>query len=312
MSKNTLSRTQNSKFKILFYYCEAEAPHIIKKTLYTSAKQHNIDTSIIHFVSHTTIASQIKNFYYFNDDELLFKNAQAQNNSQALWHNSTRTKKFTCLIRSHKPWRFVIGANLNSNGVLKNSYWSYNNIEFSDGFFHTDPSNPLHDEFSFAEITNFENMVPYSSDTLSDNERNNYETFIEQYYKDAYWNIVCETHLNLDNTTGVFITEKTWKPIKHNQPFIIFGTAGSLKHLHELGYKTFDGIIDESYDYIKNDTDRYRKIMEVIINLNTKTISQLSEINNQIKPIVEHNSKLFNSSKRNRLVKLINQLNSNE
>jgi hypothetical protein len=257
------------------------------------------------------------NFYYFNDDEILFKNAQNYSKSQSIWHNNPRSKKFTCLIRSHKNWRFVVGSKLYDNGILDNSYSSYNKIDFSDGFNHrddfvNDSSNPLQNSLNISQIINFEKIIPYSADTLSDDQRNDYEMFVDRYFSDAYWNIVCETHLELDNTVGTFITEKTWKPIRHNQPFVIIGTVGSLSHLHDLGYKTFDGIIDESYDYTKDDNIRFIKALNVIKELNTKTLTELNDINAQVKDIVQHNSELFNSSKKNRILKLINSLLNSE
>jgi hypothetical protein len=317
MSSSTLLHAQQKKFKILFYYCEGDSPSRVRNTLHKYAKKHNIDAQQIHFISHSSIANQVKNFYYLNDDEILFKNAQNYSNSQAQWHSNRRSKKFTCLIRSHKNWRLVVAAMLNKIGIYENSYGSYNKINFSDGFDHTDDffdisNNPLANIPARLAIDVFNKIIPFSPDELSDTERNNYEMFVGKYYTDAYWNIICETHLDLDGTSGAFITEKTWKPIRHNQPFVVFGTVGSLYHLQSLGYRTFDGIINESYDYEKTDFLRVEKALAVIHELNTKSLEELNEINFQIKDIVQHNSKLFNAPKRNRLMKLIKQLLNSE
>jgi hypothetical protein len=48
------------------------------------------------------------------------------------------------------------------------------------------------------------------------------------------------------------MTEKTAKPIWAKRLFVMFGTPGFLKKLHELGFKTFDHVIDESYDSMLN------------------------------------------------------------
>jgi hypothetical protein len=317
MSLSTLLHAQQKKFKILFYYCEGDRPSRVRNTLHKYAKKHNIDAQQIHFISHSSIANQVKNFYYLNDDEILFKNAQNYSNSQAQWHSNRRSKKFTCLIRSHKNWRLVVAAMLNKIGIYENSYGSYNKINFSDGFDHTDDfvdisNNPLANIPARLAIDVFNKIIPFSPDELSDTERNNYEMFVGKYYTDAYWNIICETHLDLDGTSGAFITEKTWKPIRHNQPFVVIGTVGSLYHLQSLGYRTFDGIINESYDYEKTDFLRVEKALAVIHELNTKSLEELNEINFQVKDIVQHNSKLFNAPKRNRLMKLIKQLLNSE
>ena len=313
MSATTLKNAQNKKFKILFYYCEGDSPSKIRNTLHTYAKKHSVDVNQIHFISHSTVSNELKNFYYFNDDEILYNNAQTYSKSQAEWHNNERSKKFTCLMRSHKNWRFSLGAKFNSAEVYGNAYGSYNKISFSNGFNHTDDftnadENPLCTLASQNELNSFKSIVPFSADQLSDDNHNNYETFVDKFYTDAFWNIVCETHLDLDDTNGVFITEKTWKPIKHNQPFIIVGTVGSLAHLHSMGYATFDGIIDESYDSIINHNNRVLKILEVVDYLNSKSLTELRAINKDLEQVVKHNSNLFNTVKHRRLTTLIGKL----
>jgi hypothetical protein len=317
MTESVRLKLQNKQIKVLFCYGESDNPLDIRNTLHEFANKHKVDVNQIHFISHNTIAKQIQNFYYFNDNEMLFRSAQNYSNSQSKWHNNPRSKKFTCLIRSHKNWRFIIGAKLHSLGINENSYSSYNKIEFSDGFNHTDDfidarNNPLHNILLDDEIENFNAIIPFSPDTLIDDDRNDYEMFVDRYFTDSYWNIVIETHLNLYETTGTYITEKTWKPIRHNQPFVVMGTVGTLSHLRSMGYRTFDGIIDESYDYIKNDDLRFQKVMDIIETLNSKSIEELNDINLQVKEIVQHNSALFNGSKRERLLHLTNQLHTND
>ena len=48
-----------------------------------------------------------------------------------------------------------------------------------------------------------------------------------KYYANAYCNIVMETHFDADGSTGTFLTEKTYKPIKHGQLFFVAGPAGT-------------------------------------------------------------------------------------
>ena len=40
------------------------------------------------------------------------------------------------------------------------------------------------------------------------------------------------------------LTEKTFKPIKHGQLFFVAGPAGSLQALRDMGYRTFDHVLD--------------------------------------------------------------------
>jgi hypothetical protein len=89
---------------------------------------------------------------------------------------------------------------------------------------------------------------------------------------------------------SVFISEKTFKPIACMQPFIIVGSKHTLKYLRKLGYKTFDGFIDESYDDCDDDI-RFAAII--------KSLEKIKQIDDKIswlesmREILEHNHKLF-------------------
>jgi len=326
LPQTTLHRLQKNEIRLLYYYCEGDGPHLIRKKLYNDAEVCNVDKKQIHFIMHNTVAKNLSNFYYFNDDEILYKNAQHYSGNLSLWHNKPRTKKFTCLVRTHKDWRFVVFKDLLFHGILQNSYASYNCVNYpidEQTLFNQliDKSNPLvlpikqcSNQIDDKKLSDkkmcykFHKMLPLKSDNIDTETINNYETHVGKYFEDSYWNIILETHLDIDSTNGVFITEKTWKPILHQQPFIIFGTVGSLQHLRDLGYRTFDNVIDESYDLIKDNRLRYQMALDEIIKLNSLTNSQLQDINTKVKDIVLHNSNVFLQSKKHRLITLINDL----
>lgn len=64
---------------------------------------------------------------------------------------------------------------------------------------------------------------------------------------ESWITIVSETHFE-DATGTCFLSEKTFKAIACQTPFMILGNKNSLKRLHDMGYKTFHHIIDETYD----------------------------------------------------------------
>ena len=45
-----------------------------------------------------------------------------------------------------------------------------------------------------------------------------------------------------------FITEKTYKPIYMQHPFMVYGHSNTLARLRELGFVTFDNLFNEAYD----------------------------------------------------------------
>jgi hypothetical protein len=74
-------------------------------------------------------------------------------------------------------------------------------------------------------------------------------------YNACYINIVTETIMR----PGLFVSEKTWKPVASGQFFIIVGCVGTIAHLRSLGVDVFDDIIDHSYDLEPN----WRKRIEL-------------------------------------------------
>ena len=102
-------------------------------------------------------------------------------------------------------------------------------------------------------------------------------------YNQTAYSIICET--NFKNHYS-FFTEKTVKPILGRRLFLMFGGRHQLRNLRKLGFRTFDGIIDESYDEVADLTQRAKMIqsqMTYLFNQDQQIILD------KIKPIVEHN-----------------------
>lgn len=74
-------------------------------------------------------------------------------------------------------------------------------------------------------------------------------------YNQCWYSLVAETNETQPN----FYTEKTGKPLLSKRLFVMFAGQHHLKNLKESGFKTFDGIIDESYDDISDLETRYQQ-----------------------------------------------------
>lgn len=111
---------------------------------------------------------------------------------------------------------------------------------------------------------------------------------IEIYNHTAY-SIVTETAV--DNCYN-FYTEKIAKPMIASRLFIVFSGKNYLENLRKLGFKTFHGIIDESYDKIDNPTERWYAAFEQVKYLCSRP---QEEILPQIAPIVLHNQRMIMS-----------------
>ena len=86
--------------------------------------------------------------------------------------------------------------------------------------------------------------------------------------------VVCETN----TTSGTFfITEKTIRPISYGRLFLVIGSPNYERNLKELGFDTFDDILDKSYDtessYIRVDKvfNSLKKFMQNPVDYSTIT-----------------------------------------
>jgi len=106
----------------------------------------------------------------------------------------------------------------------------------------------------------------------------------------TYFSIVSETSAD-DN--WIFITEKTVRPMIYYHPFIIWGNPGTLKILKSYGFETFPEFFDESYDDIKNEDERFNKVMENINRLCSLSLNEIREMYLSVLPKLVHNNQLL-------------------
>ena len=93
------------------------------------------------------------------------------------------------------------------------------------------------------------------------------------------------------------LTEKTFKAIALEMPFVLVAPAGSLAYLREYGFKTFEGIFDESYDIETDDIRRIEKVTDLLKHLNKLSVAERQQIHQACLPIVEHNYHHFYSGR---------------
>ena len=296
---------EQNKLRILFYYHEGDNPFNIKNRLDGLCAAWGLSYDSYRFVSGNTAAAQIRNFVYFADHELLYYNRN-RNDKKIVKTSGSLMRTFTCLSRTHQWWRATALADLYRRNLLDNSYWSYNpNItvgnRIEDCPIEIDTLNIRQD------LTEFMCNGPYRADTLSPEDHNNHALTVEEHYNNAYCNIIFETLFDADGSGGAFLSEKTFKPIKHGQAFVVVGCAGSLQVLRDLGYRVFDRVIDNRYDTIADNTLRWiavRGVIESIKNCNLELFRAAGAAD------VEHNRSLFLSSKADRLNNLLEKLNN--
>jgi hypothetical protein len=111
-----------------------------------------------------------------------------------------------------------------------------------------------------------------------------------QPYLDSYIHITSET--SVFEGSGYF-SEKTWKPIANLQPFIMMGSYKALYKLKEMGFKTFHPFINEEYDLIENNEDRFVMILKEIERLSKLSTEEIHKWYYSIQDVLLYNQRLF-------------------
>lgn len=164
----------------------------------------------------------------------------------------------------------------------------------------------LHREWTVQDLDNVipleldKSIDPYDHISLNTNPINDEHTL--KFYQ-SYLHIVIETSIY-----SVFFSEKTFKPMKYFQPFVLIGGVGSLKKLKELGYKTFEDYIDEGYDDIVNNQERIEYAVKSSIDFMMQ--DNLPKILKDMYHILKHNHETLISNARLTLKKLVTDLNN--
>jgi hypothetical protein len=192
--------------------------------------------------------------------------------------------------RSHRIWLFNY---LYFHGLLPHGINTMNIIERSHTYF----ENRVMDEMEYDLLRPLLPMLPPGEDTVSkfsDASGGEYlNKFNEQIMLDSWVSVISEASFG-DSDNTCFISEKTFKAIVCQHPFIIFGNRGSLARLRELGYKTFSPYIDESYDNLPT----WKRLSAIVKEIERiKNIPPREKLNwySKMQDIVEHNYQHINN-----------------
>ena len=302
LSAGIQAHLRSGRIRLLFYYHEGDNPYRIKSRLDALCAKHALPVTCYRFVSGNTKADLIPGFVYFADHELLF---QRQNHliPPVEYHDQPRSYEFTALSRTHKLWRATVMSDLHRKGVLSNSLWSYGLDLGLD-----DDTLPMSmDVFPGLETHRQEFLAggPYHCDDMDLDQQNNHALGVEHHYRESYCNIVLETFFDIEHNTGTFVSEKTFKPIKNAQPFVIAGPQGTLQCLRDLGYRTFDHAIDNSYDLESNHSQRWFKLITAVQKIQRQDLHAWYA---SCRDDILHNQQLFLHNKHDRLNNLANKL----
>jgi hypothetical protein len=202
-------------------------------------------------------------------DSFLPKVLDYKENLQAIQHYSTnwrdrRPYKFLFLNGRHRPHRKQLLELLEP--VLNWAIWS--NLDDQNG-----PIQTLSGQYEFDLYQNRPVSTGYVKSELFDGQWG--EIYLKSDpYTDTYFSVVSETVFDYPYS---FRTEKIWKPIAMGHPFVAVANAGYYRDLHELGFKTFGHVIDESFDAIADNQARLERIAHIVKDLCQQDLASFAQ-----------------------------------
>jgi hypothetical protein len=112
-------------------------------------------------------------------------------------------------------------------------------------------------------------------------------------YQTTNIEVVLETLFDDDRLQ---LTEKILRPIACGHPFILAATQGSLEYLRGYGFKTFDNIIDETYDTIADPAQRLQAILIEMNRIATLPHDTKQQVYDSLRSIAAYNRQRFFSA----------------
>lgn len=309
ISAPALTRIQNKEMLLVFTYHEGDHPGRIRKRLDSLCADHGIDPELVWLISGNTAADLYPNCVYWPELEFMYWRT-VDKNSGAQYHLNPRSRAYTSLCRIDKLWRKVFMSDLWNQGLHTHGYFSYNQylLGSEDNYDHC----ALHNNYLTQcqpRVDQFIAAGPFRVDDLDTRAHNTYDQNMTDLYTDSYFNIVLETMIDIDNSGGQFVTEKTFKPIFNNQFFVAVSSADHLRHLRDLGYHTFGRCIDESYDANTNNQDRFEAVLDLTKSLIRSGQDNLHQLYQDLAPEIQHNAQVFQSGMAHRLRAVVDRIN---
>lgn len=236
-------------------------------------------------------------------------------------HKPEPTKMFNCLVGVSRPERDYMVSKLVDRNLTQHNIVSYKGNFSGNGYANWKFSNPWHQLFH-GDYDSYKQLQLNAADDsdltfLKTTEWEDYGNFGLPYgrpwsgrehilpvtiFNDTVFSVVVETSVFNCNFHP---TEKTIRNFLLKKSFVVFSSQHYLKYLQQLGFKTFSGIIDESYDDIECPKQRCDAIIDEVERLcqgdvirnNSQQIEEICEYNyNHMSKLQQYYTKTLTDS----------------
>lgn len=257
-------------------------------------------------VNHYPELENFKNYFYFPEYHAYYY-SMYQN---PILDDSVLNKKFLSLNKREDISRQLLYMKFYDSNLLVDSYFSYLGEDTCWGelnqFHQWDYNYQLLTEWN-PEIASWK-IPPTKYVRIEDDQLLSlYETQRKNpaldptwmpnvhWYQTSFCSVICETGTSANKPN---FSEKTFRSIMQGHPFVIVGATNSISMLKNLGFDTFDDIIDHGYDQIDDFFWRQMKAFESIDRIASESYQTLHDLKKHLLP-----RRIFNIENYKRLNK---------
>lgn len=212
------------------------------------------------------------------------------------------TKRYSLFTRRYSDERYDFFLKLLTNDLLKDFEYTFTNFSpevkaYPDPWISKDElkNHIITKEYPNQDvISKWIDGMPYCLDVHD--LRQSFPLEIYKRYKSAGINLVIETHMihrNNDDVQNIMLTEKTYKALISQKPFLLLAPSGSLSLLKKEGFNTFESMFDEKYDDTDDMQEKQNLIIQEIQKLRLLTDAEFYRHVDDLKKITKTNFRRF-------------------
>ena len=214
---------------------------------------------ITNYEENITASRRIEEIFnwYKKPYDFLFLNGRARPHRKYLWQRLQQEKLLDRALWTMLDSRPAVGADFS----LPGGAWRDRMAEHTT--IRTLPYRYEYPEWRNSVIVHGPGGGGFIKNQLFNNKWG--EIYLQsEAYIDTYFSLVTET---VYETHQSFRTEKIAKPLLQGHPWICATNAGFYRDMHDLGFRTFHDLIDESFDTIDHHQTRMDRILDVVRDL---------------------------------------------
>jgi len=262
---------QKPFFDLLYHNCQKYHVHP-QQIIYTSANLKD-EENIQQYNEKHGITKSINVFSFPSFERVLTYDDGKDNEAMEMQYRTAyqnnvemfNGKYFSSLSRINRYFRTIATFLVSNSRVADKALISHDKLDPSmpevmktrvEGLADVNPD----------DIDRWYASLPQIVDHANFNRNWALDTPYRHIHDQTLFQIVNETCVDHLEGTVMFYSEKTFRPIAHFQPMIIYGNPGANRYLKKIGYKTYEDWFDFSFDDIEDPIERYKKLLESVEN----------------------------------------------